>query len=100
MLCGAAGLAPRTEASASCIAGWLRAQANVATKSPYDLRHAFTSLLLAENPNPVEVAEQLGHSPAMTLTVYGQVIAELRGEPKRPALGCYSGCAEARRIGR
>lgn len=57
----------------------------LATKRPYDCRHAMTSLLLAEGRNPIEVAEQLGHSPTMTLDTYGHVIDELRGKPNAPA---------------
>ena len=34
---------------------------------PYDLRHSFASLLFAEGANPVEIAEQMGHSLAMLL---------------------------------
>jgi integrase len=49
---------------------------------PYDLRHSFCSLLLAEGKGPLEVAEQLGHSPLMTLQTYGHVIDELRGRKK------------------
>ncbi len=44
---------------------------------PYDLRHTFCSLLLAEGRSVVEVAAQAGHAPAMTLSTYGHVIAEL-----------------------
>lgn len=32
---------------------------------PYDLRHSFVSLLLAEGASVVEVARQAGHSPTM-----------------------------------
>jgi transposase-like protein len=35
---------------------------------PYDLRHSFVSLLLAEGANVVEIARQAGHSPTMTLS--------------------------------
>jgi integrase len=34
---------------------------------PYDLRHAFCSLLIAEGLSVVEIAQQAGHSPAMML---------------------------------
>jgi integrase len=44
---------------------------------PYDLRHAFCSLLLAEGRSIVEVATQMGHAPTMTLDTYGHVIAEM-----------------------
>ena len=49
---------------------------------PYDLRHAFASLLIREQRySIVEIAEQLGHSGTMTLNVYGHVFAEFRGAP-------------------
>ena len=48
---------------------------------PYDLRHAFASLLLHEGRHSViEIARQLGHSPTMTLNTYGHVMDELDGE--------------------
>ncbi|MDQ3630199.1 MAG: site-specific integrase [Actinomycetota bacterium] len=43
---------------------------------PYDLRHSFASLLLAEHRTLHYVAAQLGHSPALTLSTYGHVMAE------------------------
>jgi integrase len=43
---------------------------------PYDLRHSFASLLLAEGRAVHYVAAQLGHSPALTLSTYGHLIAE------------------------
>lgn len=43
---------------------------------PYDLRHSFASLLLAEGRTVHYVAAQLGHSPALTLSTYGHLIAE------------------------
>jgi integrase len=45
---------------------------------PYDLRHSFASLLLAEGRSIHYVAEQLGHSAVMTLRTYGHVIADYR----------------------
>jgi integrase len=51
---------------------------------PYDLRHSFASLRLAEGWNPVEVAEQMGHAPTMTLDTYGHVIGELRARRRKP----------------
>jgi integrase len=51
---------------------------------PYDLRHSFASLLIAEGRSVLEVA-QLGHAPTMTLDVYGHVLAELAGQPRRTA---------------
>jgi len=43
---------------------------------PYDLRHSFASLLLAEGRQPMAVAQQLGHSVAVLLSVYGHVLSE------------------------
>ena len=52
---------------------------------PYDLRHSFVSLLLAEGMSVVEVARQAGHSPMMALNTYGHVIEELAGTERRLA---------------
>lgn len=43
---------------------------------PYDLRHSFASLLLAEGRTVHYVAEQLGHDAGQTLSTYGHLIAE------------------------
>lgn len=43
---------------------------------PYDLRHSFASLLLAEGRTVHYVAAQLGHSPVLTLSTYGHLIVE------------------------
>jgi integrase len=43
---------------------------------PYDLRHSFVSLLIAEGHNVVEVARQAGHSPKMALDTYAHVFGE------------------------
>jgi integrase len=53
-----------------------------ATTRPYDLRHAFCSLLLAEGRSIIEVAAQMGHAPTMTLDTYGHVIAEMEGDER------------------
>lgn len=45
---------------------------------PYDLRHTFASLLLAEGKAIHYVAEQLGHGAEQTLRTYGHVIADYR----------------------
>jgi integrase len=37
---------------------------------PYDLRHSFVSLLVAQGATVVEVAQQAGHSPTMALSTY------------------------------
>lgn len=47
-----------------------------AAPRPYDLRHSFASLLLAEGRTVHYVAAQLGHSPVLTLSTYGHLIAE------------------------
>jgi integrase len=43
---------------------------------PYDLRHSFASLLLAEGRQPLYVARQLGHSLAVLLSTYAHLIEE------------------------
>jgi integrase len=50
-----------------------------ASVRPYDLRHAFVSLLLAEGANVVEIARQAGHSPTMTLSIYAHLFDEEAG---------------------
>ena len=52
------------------------------TLRPYDLRHAFCSLLIAEGRSIVEIAKQMGHAPTMTLDTYGHVIAEMDGSER------------------
>jgi integrase len=52
---------------------------------PYDLRHSFCSLLIAEGRSIVEVARQAGHSATMTLSTYGHVIDEFAGGKTVPA---------------
>lgn len=47
---------------------------------PYDLRHSFASLLLAEQMNPAEISAQLGHSLQTLFGTYAHVIEELRGQ--------------------
>lgn len=44
---------------------------------PYDLRHSFVSLLLAEGRTIHYVAGQAGHAAQMTFDRYGHVVAEL-----------------------
>ena len=46
---------------------------------PYDLRHAFASLQIRAGLSIPEIAEQMGHSPQMTITTYAHVIRELKG---------------------
>jgi integrase len=65
---------------------------------PYDLRHLFCSLLLAEGASVVEVARHAGHSPAMTLSTYGHVIEELEGGERRPAEAVIRAAREGRAV--
>lgn len=45
---------------------------------PYDLRHAFASLLIHEGRlSVVDIAAQLGHNPTVCLDTYAHVMAEL-----------------------
>jgi integrase len=59
------------------------AKAGLGRPRPYDLRHAFASLLIREQRTSiVELAEQLGHAPTMTLNTYTHVFREhRRSEP-------------------
>jgi len=52
---------------------------------PYDLRHSFVSLLLAEGANVVEIARQAGHSPTITLSTYAHLFDEAAGVDHEPA---------------
>ncbi len=55
------------------------AAAGLGRPRPYDLRHSFASLLIREQRTSiVELAEQLGHAPTMTLNTYAHVMAEHR----------------------
>jgi integrase len=48
---------------------------------PYDLRHSFASLLIREQrQSVVDLADQLGHAPTMTLDTYSHVMREHRGD--------------------
>jgi integrase len=53
---------------------------------PYDLRHSFVSLLIAEGANVVEVARQAGHSPTVTLSTYAHLFDEAGGVDHTPAV--------------
>jgi len=48
---------------------------------PYDLRHSFASLLLAEGRQPLYVARQLGHSFPVLLSTYAHLIEEYAASP-------------------
>jgi integrase len=50
---------------------------------PYDLRHSFASVLLAEGHPPMYVAQQLGHSVEVLLSTYGHLFAEYEGDRER-----------------
>jgi integrase len=43
---------------------------------PYDLRHSYISLLIAQGATVVEVAQQAGHSPTMALSTYAHLFDE------------------------
>jgi integrase len=63
----------------------LAAEVGAPGMRPYDLRHAFCSLLIAEGASVVEVARQAGHAPTMTLDTYAHVMADLAGAERMPA---------------
>jgi integrase len=60
-------------------------KAEVGPLRPYDLPHAFVSLLLREGLSVVDVARQAGHSPTMTTSTYAHLIDELEGTERRSA---------------
>ena len=62
-----------------------RVGAGVESLPPYDLRHAFASLQIRAGMSIPEIAEQMGHSPQMTVTTYTHVIRDLKGEPAMAA---------------
>ncbi|MCW2959797.1 MAG: site-specific integrase [Thermoleophilia bacterium] len=45
---------------------------------PYDLRHTCVSLRFMQGDSVIEVADDLGHSPAVCLSTYAHVVAEYR----------------------
>ena len=49
---------------------------------PYDLRHSFASLLLAERRQPIWCAKQLGHTLAVFLSTYAHLIDEFEDREK------------------
>src|SRR5437763_16139788 len=62
---------------------------------PYDLRHSFASLLLAEGKLPLYVARQLGHSLAVLISTYAHLIDEYEG---RERIDAQAEIARARRL--
>ena len=46
---------------------------------PYDLRHSYASLRIAEGANVLQVAQELGHDPRLTLSTYGHLFDEAAG---------------------
>lgn len=46
----------------------------------YDLRHTMASLLLAQGVNPKIVAERLGDSVEITLSVYSHMIPSMQND--------------------
>ncbi|MGH2945761.1 MAG: tyrosine-type recombinase/integrase [Solirubrobacteraceae bacterium] len=53
---------------------------------PRDLRGSFASLLIYEGIDVVELAPELGHSPATCLRYYARVFEEFKGLAKCPAV--------------
>jgi hypothetical protein len=53
---------------------------------PRDLRGSFASLLIYEGVDVVELAPELGHSPATCLRYYARLFEEFKGLPKCPAV--------------
>jgi hypothetical protein len=53
---------------------------------PRDLRGSFASLLIYEGVDVVELAPELGHSPATCLRYYARVFEEFKGLPRCSAV--------------
>jgi integrase len=62
-----------------------REAAGIESLPPYDLRHAFASLQIRAGMSIPELAEQIGHSPQMTVGTYTHVIRDLKGLPAMSA---------------
>jgi integrase len=54
--------------------------------TPYDLRHSYSPLLLAEGKQPIWIAKQLGHSLAVFPSTYARLIDE-HADRERTASG-------------
>ena len=74
----AANWRKRTFAEAAAAAGVEKAR-------PYDLRHSFISLLIAQGATVVEVARKAGHSPTMALSTYAHLFDEFAEAPRTSA---------------
>jgi integrase len=62
---------------------------------PYDLRHSFASLLLAEGRTHTYVARQMGHSTTVLISTYEHLIEEYADETR---IGAEAEIAMARKI--
>jgi integrase len=77
------------------------AAAGLTGARPYDLRHSFVSLLIAEGHNVVEVARQAGHSPKVALDRYAHVFEEFDPTERIDVAECIrNGREELRRRAR
>jgi integrase len=61
------------------------ASAGASGARPYDLRHSFVSLLIAEGHSIIDIARQAGHSATITLDTYGHVFDEIDPGDRRSA---------------
>lgn len=66
--------------------------------TPYALRHSYVSLLLAEGRTALYVAAQAGHSPTMTLDVYGHLFAEYEDRGRVDAEALVRAARESRGV--
>ena len=84
-----------TRVSELCRQVWkpAREKAGVESLPPYDLRHAFASLQIRAGMSTPELAEQLGHSPQMTVMTYTHVSTSSRESPESPPRSRLSGLA-------
>ena len=59
--------------------------AGISGVRPYDLRHSYVSLLIAQGATVVEVAQQAGHSATMALSTYAHLFDEHARAEGHPA---------------
>ena len=60
------------------------AVAGLVCARPYNVRHAFVSLMVTEGRNVLDVAAEARHAPSMTFDADGHIIKELEGAERLP----------------
>jgi integrase len=79
------GKATPAKAAPRCTRADATKAAGISGARPYDLRHSYISLLIAQGATVVEVAQQAGHSPTMALSTYAHLFDEHDRDERRSA---------------